>query len=65
MLLQQVEQDVRSERQIAVALLTAGAKGVDVPEYEAARVQFDAALEATPQVIDDERHELLAALGLR
>jgi hypothetical protein len=44
--------------------MAAGAKGLTLPTFDAAREEFDAALTAEPKVIDRDRQELLEALGV-
>ena len=65
LLLEQIAQQVQAERQVAAVFLAAGAKNIEMPTYEAARVRFDEALRAEPQAVDRERDELLRALGVR
>lgn len=65
LLLQQIEHDVRSDRQIIAGLIAAGVKGLDVPDFTAERDRFDAALNSEPEHVDNDRLELLRELGLR
>lgn len=65
--LEQIERTVLVERQLAVTVLAAGGKGVDVPTLQQAREEFDAMLLAeAPKgtVRTAEEAELRRALGL-
>lgn len=54
-----------SDRQVAAVLLSARAKGVEMPTLEAKRQRLDEALIEAPTVVDRDRQELLEALGVR
>lgn len=65
LLLERIDEQVASERQVAAVFIAAGAKKVTLPNGEQARADFDTALHYEPSVIDRERQELLEALGVR
>jgi hypothetical protein len=62
--LERIESQVNAERQVVATFMAAGAKGLTLPTFDAARADFDAALTAEPKVIDRDRQELLEALGV-
>jgi hypothetical protein len=64
LLLEQLERAVLTERQVAVAMLAAGAKDVTVPDVGQAREEFLAALLAEPSKADAGQLELMRALGV-
>lgn len=47
-----------------MTLAAAGAKNVEIPDLETVLHDFDAALTAAPVLVDRERQELMAALGV-
>lgn len=63
LLLDEVERLVASERQVAAVL--ALRQEVQLPTYTEERRRFDEALLAEPAVVDQDRDDLLRALGVR
>jgi hypothetical protein len=66
LLLDRIERQVLADRQVAATFLTAGAKGVTLPDFEERRALFDAALVEEPRerLIDSDQMELRRALGV-
>lgn len=64
LLLERIERQVASERQVAAVFMAAGAKKVKLPDYESERSRFDAALVAEPKAQDVATRELLQVLGV-
>ena len=62
--LDRIERHALNERQVAVALIAAGAKGVDAPDPDRLRESFDSWLNSPPHVVDVERRELMQVLGV-
>jgi len=48
LLLERLERQVLSERQVAAALAAGGAEDVEMPDLDTSRAEFDAALVAEP-----------------
>lgn len=63
LLVERVERQVLSERQVAATLVAAGMEGIETPQMDEARVAFDAALVADP-VPESPRAALLRELGV-
>ena len=63
LLVERLERQVLSERQVAAVLATAGAKDVEMPQMDEARAQFDVALIAAP-VPESPNAVLLRELGV-
>jgi len=55
---------VLADRQIAGALLAAGAQDVELPDPDEVAERFDAMLAEEPRRIDPEQAELARALGV-
>ena len=63
LLVERLERQVLSERQVAAVLAAAGAEDIEMPQMDEARVAFDAALVADP-VPESPRAALLRELGV-
>ena len=63
LLVERLERQVLSERQVAAVLATAGAEDIEMPDMDGARAEFEAALVAEP-VPESPRARLLRELGV-
>ena len=63
LLVERLERQVLSERQVAATLVAGGAQDIEMPQMDEARAAFDAALVADP-VIESPRAALLRELGV-
>ena len=62
-MVEQIERQILSERQIAAVLKAAGAEDVEMPILDEVRAEFDAALVAAP-VPESKSVRLLRELGV-
>lgn len=64
LLVERITAQVLADRQAAAVLMAAGAKGVEMPEVEAALAAFDAMLAEEPRQASRDELVLREALGL-
>ena len=63
LLVERMERQVLSERQVAAVLASGGAENIEMPQMDEARAEFDAALVAEP-VPESPRAAMLRELGV-